>query len=100
MADRETVWRMFATSQGSKAFCVQAGMGSLPGEPFEVFFNPEARQGERGSEGCRILSLIPNELLSYTWNAPPEFPFARGLHTWIVVTFESLSGSKRHSPRR
>ncbi|MEW6364233.1 MAG: SRPBCC family protein [Acidobacteriota bacterium] len=91
-ADRETVWRTFATSQGWKSFFgVQADIGSQPGEPFEVFFNPEARQGERGSEGCRILSLIPNELLSYTWNAPPESPFVRGLRTWIVVTFETLS---------
>jgi hypothetical protein len=30
-------------------------------------------------------------MISYTWNAPPKFPFARGQHTWVVVTFEALS---------
>ena len=27
-------------------------------------------------------------MLSFTWNVPPRFPHARGLHTWVVVALE------------
>jgi uncharacterized protein YndB with AHSA1/START domain len=91
-ADREKVWRTFTTAEGWRDFLgAQAAIGAQPGEPFEVFFNPQAPEGERGSEGCRVLGIIPGEMISYTWNAPPKFPFARGQHTWVVVTFEALS---------
>jgi uncharacterized protein YndB with AHSA1/START domain len=91
-ADRERVWQTFTTSQGwSEFLSVQATIGSQPGEKFEVIFNTQAPAGERGSEGCKVLSVLPRELVSFSWNAPPKFPFARGQRTWVVVTFEALS---------
>jgi uncharacterized protein YndB with AHSA1/START domain len=93
-APREDVWRAYTTAQGwNEFFGSEAKVGALPGEPFEIYFDPSAPAGERGSETCTILSLIPGEMFSYTWNAPPQFAHARPLHTWVVVRFESLSAT-------
>jgi uncharacterized protein YndB with AHSA1/START domain len=91
-ADRDTVWRAFTTAAGWRRFFgVEATIGSRPGEPFEIHFDPEAAAGKRGSEGCTILSLVPDELFSFTWSAPPKFAFMVRRRTWVVVTFEALS---------
>jgi uncharacterized protein YndB with AHSA1/START domain len=91
-ADRDSVWRTFTTAPGWRDFLgVEATIGSRPGEPFEIRFDPEAQAGRRGSEGCTILSLVPGELFSFTWNAPPKFAFMRGRRTWVVATFEAPS---------
>ncbi len=49
--------------------------------------------GARGSEGCRILSFLPERMLSFAWNAPPDFPDMRrsSVQTWVAVFFNSLS---------
>ena len=65
------------------------------GGSFEILFNMDAPEGERGSEGCRILAYVPGESLSFTWNAPPHLPL-RSANTWVVLTFvETESGSTR-----
>ena len=50
----------------------------------------------RGSEGCRILSFLPKQMLSFSWNAPPEYKEVResGYHTWVVVNLKAVSGSE------
>ncbi|MEX2217791.1 MAG: SRPBCC domain-containing protein [Phycisphaerales bacterium] len=89
---REEVWRAYTTGEGwKKFFGVETRIGGGPGEPFEVYFGASAPMGERGSEGCVILSLVPGEMFSYTWNAPPKFAQARKERTWVVVTFEEVS---------
>jgi uncharacterized protein YndB with AHSA1/START domain len=94
-ADRSSVWRTFATGEGWRSFMgVPATIGSLPGEPFEVSFDPAAPRGERGSEGCKVLALVPREMLAFTWNAPPKFAFARTKRTWVVVTFDALAAGR------
>jgi uncharacterized protein YndB with AHSA1/START domain len=91
-ATREDVWLAYTTGQGwNDFFGVEARIGSLPGEPFEIYFDPDGPEGKRGSETCTILSLIPGEMFSYTWNAPPNFAHARPRHTWVVIRFESMS---------
>lgn len=49
--------------------------------------------GLRGGEGCKLLSFLPKEMLSFTWNAPPEFKEIREspYHTWVVVNFKAKS---------
>lgn len=65
------------------------GVGSLievrPGGKFELYFRADGPEGERGSEGCTVLSYLPEEMLSFSWNAPPEHKHARTKHTWVVV---------------
>jgi uncharacterized protein YndB with AHSA1/START domain len=52
--------------------------------------------GLRGSETCKILSFLPNELLSFSWNAPPHFESVRNstYKTWVVVQFFPISESQ------
>lgn len=60
------------------------------GGAFEILFNMEIEEGLRGSEGCVYLGYIPNEMVSFTWNAPPHLPL-RHAHTWVVITFTPVA---------
>lgn len=41
--------------------------------------------GSLGSNACQVLSYIPNRMISFSWNAPPNQPESREKHTWVVV---------------
>ena len=61
------------------------------GGPFELLFVADAQPGAQGSEGCKILSYIPDRMLSFTWNAPPHLaPALRQAHGWVVLTFTEM----------
>lgn len=92
---RSEVWQLFATSAGWKQFFdTPARIELRPGGRFEILFDPAAPVGEQGSEGCTVLSLIPAEMLSYTWSAPPKFAHARTRRTWVVVQFSELAAAR------
>ena len=44
--------------------------------------------GQVGSNGCQVLSYLPNRMLSFTWNAPPTQAEQREKRTWVVVDFQ------------
>ena len=48
--------------------------------------------GETGSNGCQILTYIPDRLVSFSWNAPPTQPQSRGKRTWVVVELTPVEG--------
>lgn len=80
------VWHSWTTSDGFRTFMqTRARIELRPGGPFEVYFLEDAPAGLRGSEGCRVLSYLPERMLSFTWNAPPTFGELREQHTWVVV---------------
>ena len=92
-AGLDEVWRLWTTSEGMKSFLVEeANIKLEPGGSYEIYFNNKGPEGERGSEGCRILSYLPKEMLSFSWNAPPSIPALRkiGPCTWVAVRFEAL----------
>ncbi len=33
-------------------------------------------------------------MLSFSWNAPPNFGHLRGKHTWVVLEFEPVDADK------
>jgi len=85
------IWNAFTTVEGIKTFFAPDGKIEL--ELFgcyEIYFLPEENEGKRGSEGCVVLSFIPERMLSFTWSAPPEFPNVRKERTWVVLEFENL----------
>ena len=43
--------------------------------------------GRVGSNGCQILSFIPDRMVSFSWNAPESQPESRAARTWVVVEF-------------
>jgi uncharacterized protein YndB with AHSA1/START domain len=83
---RDEVWRNLTTSAGWKAWIgVDSKIELSPGGAFEVYFGSEAPEGERGSEGCNVLSYVPGRMLSFTWNASPKHAHARSKRTWVVI---------------
>jgi uncharacterized protein YndB with AHSA1/START domain len=93
----DTAWWKWTTHEGLLTFFgADNKIELLPGGAFEIYFNTEAPQGLRGSEGCKVLSYLPKQMLSFSWNAPPSLMEAResGYYTWVVVNFKSVSGSE------
>ena len=92
-ATLDDVWRVWTTTEGvTSFFAPQANVKLEVGGLFELYFAPTDAQGSRGSEDCKILSYLPKEMLSFSWNAPPSIPNLRnaGFKTWVVVRFEQL----------
>jgi uncharacterized protein YndB with AHSA1/START domain len=89
--------------EGVKSFFAPAGRVSVvPGNPYEILFNPDATVGEKGSEGMIVLASQPPEFLSFTCNSPPELARVRGQITFVEVRFEEVDKSRtlvniRHS---
>jgi len=75
-------------------FAPKADVELTPGGRYELLFLLDAPAGERGCEGCTVRAFIPDEMLAFSWSAPPKFPQARGLHTWVVLQFEALPDSR------
>ncbi len=57
---------------------------------YEILFLMDNPEGLQGGEGNVVLSFLPCKMLSFTWNAPPDFPLIRNHEhkTWVVVEFE------------
>jgi len=81
------VWHAWTTNAGIQAFLAPTSNVALAiGGPYEIHFDLDQPVGLRGSEGCKVLSYLPERMLSFSWNAPPAFPALRaGPHTWVVV---------------
>ena len=85
------VWRCWSSSEGAQTFFApKCDIQPQPGGPFEIWFNPTGKPGERGAEDLHVLSSLPGEMISFEWSAPPQFAHARPLHTWVVVTFTPI----------
>jgi uncharacterized protein YndB with AHSA1/START domain len=78
------VWRVWTTSAGAEEFFAQKANIELEiGGAYEIQFDP--RDERMGTKGLKILSYAPEEMISFEWNAPPEFPEVRSGGTWVVV---------------
>ena len=90
-ATLDQAWEAWTTDAGLRRFLADRTNVELRiGGPFEVYFAATAPPGSRGSEGCRILSYLPQEMLSFSWNAPPQFSHARQHRTWVVICFRAM----------
>lgn len=85
------VWKAWTIEDGLTSFFASACKVEIkPGGPYELYFNLEAPEGSRGGEGCVILAVEPETMLSFTWNAPPEHPEIRQQKTHVVVHLEGI----------
>ncbi len=88
---KEEVFHKWTTNEGIRTFMAKDSKVELRiGGPFEIYFMPDAPEGSKGSEGCTFISYLPNQMLSFTWNAPPQFKAIRegDHHTWVVILLE------------
>lgn len=92
-ADAATVFRAWASAEGWSSVYDAQGMGAeidlAIGGPYEWYFYDQV-----GSNGCQVLSYIPDRMISFTWNAPPNQPVTRERRTWVVVELEPVTASR------
>lgn len=90
---REFLYQKWTTKEGLNSFFSADNQIELkPNGKYEIYFSKDTSILERGSEGCVILSFIPNVMFSFTWNTPPKFKELRhsGYYTWVVLEFIEL----------
>jgi len=94
-ASVDSVWSRWTTDSGRKKFFAPSSKIELKTLGFmEALFIPSAPEGRRGAENNRVLSFKENEMLSFTWDAPPQFPDIRKQRTVVVLRFEKLGEKK------
>jgi len=96
-ASLKEAWDRWTTEEGIRSFFAQDCEVDLQlGGKYEIYFLKDAEPGQRGSEGCKVLSFIPYEMFSFSWNAPPQFPDIRNgsTHTYVVLNFEKIETHK------
>ena len=95
-ADQAAVWEKWTTEAGITSFFAPACHIEMRiGGPYEMYFLRNAKKGEQGSEGCKILTFLPQELLSFSWNAPPQFPKVRNSEkTWVILQLTSMPNER------
>ncbi len=92
-ASASDIWTAWTTTEGIESWLAdEADIELKINGKFEIYFAPDAPKGTRGSEDCRILSFLPENMLSFSWNAPPSIPALRdaGVKTWVVVQFVGI----------
>ncbi len=86
----DDVWHAWTTESGLRSFLApECLIVAEPNGPFEIYFRPDAPLGERGSEGCRVMAVMPHDLLSFSWNFPPHLPRIRQQKTLVSLRFVS-----------
>ena len=91
----EQVYSAWTTEAGLKSFFAEhCKVNAQVGGAIELYFNMDAPEGERGSEGCVFLALQPNKLISFTWNAPPHLPEVRQQRTWVSIYLDEVTANK------
>jgi uncharacterized protein YndB with AHSA1/START domain len=77
-ADQPQVWEAWTTRQGIESFFApEAVIDARPGGAFHIHINPYADKGMKGADDMRFIAVQPPRMLSFDWNAPPNFPEAR-----------------------
>jgi uncharacterized protein YndB with AHSA1/START domain len=82
----DSVWSRLATTAGMEKFfapeCIyKAEVLSL----FEIHFNPAGPVGQKGAEDNRILAIQEKQMISFTWDAPPQYPQLRKNRTCVAI---------------
>ncbi|GAB4318610.1 MAG: hypothetical protein Kow0074_07900 [Candidatus Zixiibacteriota bacterium] len=93
-APRQAVWDAWTRPEVLTTwFAPYANIELRVGGRYEILFGPpDAPLDTRGAEGCRVLSYLPLEMLSFSWNAPPSLPEARKYRSRVVLQFADAPG--------
>ena len=88
------VWRAWTTVDGLRFVSNKSRIELEPGGAYEWFLDlgPDAN-GRFGSETSHVLAVLPEEVLVFNWNFPPDVPTLRasGAMTQVIVRFEPQS---------
>lgn len=90
-APAEKVWWAWTTREGIKSFFApDADIDLRVLGKYEILFAPYAPAGRRGAEGNLVLAIQEGKMLSFTWDAPPNFPEIRKQRTSVVIRLVRL----------
>lgn len=88
------VWNAWTVKEEMiKFFAADAEIELQIGGKYEMYFLLDNPPDSRGGEGNRVLSFVPQRMLSFTWNAPPQYPNVRKEKTWCVLFFDKLDAN-------
>ncbi len=85
----DKVWRALTQAPLLESWLMANDFEPVVGHRFTFHMPP--MQGWNGVTDCEVLSVVPQEELSYTWNASGE-EAATGLRTVVKWTLESFDG--------
>lgn len=89
----QDAWKKWTTHEGLKSFFgVDNKIEMQIDGAFEIYFLIDTPEGLRGSETCKIISYLPEKMLSFSWNAPPNFEYVRNHEhkTHVVILFHII----------
>ena len=92
-ASLDAVWRAWTTNEGLTVVSEQSNVELRVGGPYELFLNqPPDERGRRGSEGSRVLTFIPRQMLAFSWTFPPDVASLRSTDetTTVLVVMEEI----------
>jgi uncharacterized protein YndB with AHSA1/START domain len=91
----DSVWSRWSTEKGLKKFFAPAAVQELKTfGKFEMLFNPAGPAGQRGAENNMILAVEDKKMISFTWDAPPQYPLIRAQRTVVTVRLYPTTDSK------
>jgi len=97
-ATLKEAWDAWTTMKGMGEFFTPNGNIKIEkGGPYELYLIDGAPEGQRGSNGCRVLSYLPMKMLSFEWGISPKFKELRAKYqtqTWIVLLFDDVDECK------
>ena len=88
----EAIWHAISTEEGLSGWVAPEARVELEiGGDYELYFWPENAVGDRGIEGTKVLSFVPNRLLSYWGSSPPQFTEVHLKNVaWATYTLREL----------
>ncbi|HWQ45977.1 MAG TPA: SRPBCC domain-containing protein [Longilinea sp.] len=82
----DAVWQTWTTNAGLESFLAPKCVIELRKNGImQVLFFPEAKIGERGAEDCHVLGYQEPNMLSFTWNSPPDMIELLDQRTHVTV---------------
>ncbi len=87
-------YALWSTTKGTEElFQTKTDIELKPFGKYEIYFIAEGEIGLRGSENSKVLSYISNEMISFTWNAPPNYPEVRNhpYQTHVILRFYPIN---------
>ena len=85
------VWKAWTTVEGLRSFFAPgAKVDYRTGGDYEIWFNPYAPAGARGTEGMQILAIQEPRMLTFTWIAPPTMPAMRKQVTYVTIRLRAV----------
>lgn len=91
--DVHTAWTAWANAHHLTRWwpVARARIDLRVGGAYELRFSSDPKRTHESTDGCRILSYVPDRMLSFSWSMPPHLA-ATNARSWVVLTFTEVQG--------